>query len=49
MPLAQEHPLFSTFSLLRAYRDDFPGKREYTPNGVGKSAGQPMQAERRVM
>jgi hypothetical protein len=49
MLIAQEHLLFSTFNLLRAYRDDFPGKREDTPNGVGKSAGQPMQAERRGM
>jgi hypothetical protein len=47
MLVAQEYPLFST--LLRAYRDDFPGKREYTPDGVGKSAGQPVQAERRGM
>jgi hypothetical protein len=49
MLVAQEHPLFSTFNLQKAYRDDFPGKREYTPDVVGKSAGQPMQAERRGM
>jgi hypothetical protein len=36
------------FNLLRAYRDDFPGKREYTPDVVGKSAEQPMQFERYV-
>jgi hypothetical protein len=36
------------FNLLKAYRDDFPRKREYTPDVVGKSARLPMRVERYV-